>query len=26
MLPPGIAELIKKHRLFGYDPNKVLVS
>ena len=24
MLPKGIAELIKKHRLFGYDPNKVL--
>jgi len=24
MLPQGIAELIKKHRLFGYDPSKVL--
>lgn len=24
LLPKGIAELIKKHRLFGYDPNKVL--
>ena len=24
MLPKGIAELIKKHKLFGYDPNKVL--
>lgn len=24
MLPKGIAELIKKHRLFGYNPNKVL--
>ncbi|PWA05396.1 TonB-dependent receptor [Flavobacterium psychrotolerans] len=24
MLPEGIAELIKKDRLFGYDPNKVL--
>ena len=26
MLPDGTAELIKKHQLFGYDPNKVLVS
>jgi hypothetical protein len=24
MLPQGIAELIKEHRLFGYDPDKVL--
>ena len=24
MLPTGIAEIIKEHRLFGYDPNKVL--
>ena len=24
MLPAGIAELIKHHRLFGYDPNKIL--
>lgn len=24
MLPRGIAETIKQHRLFGYDPNKVL--
>lgn len=24
MLPAGIAELIKKDQLFGYDPNKVL--
>lgn len=24
MLPNGIAELIKVHHLFGYDPNKVL--
>ena len=24
MLPQGIAEIIKKHRLFGYDPNKIL--
>jgi hypothetical protein len=24
MLPKGIAELIKKDRLFGYDPNKFL--
>jgi hypothetical protein len=24
MLPQGIAEIIKKHQLFGYDPNKVL--
>lgn len=24
MLPSGIAEIIKEHRLFGYDPNKVL--
>ncbi len=24
MLPKGIAELIKKHKLFGYDANKVL--
>lgn len=24
MLPKGIAELIKEHHLFGYDPNKVL--
>lgn len=26
MLPEGIAELIKAHRLFGYDPNKVLTE
>jgi hypothetical protein len=24
MLPKGIAEIIKEHKLFGYDPNKVL--
>jgi len=24
MLPKGIAELIKRDHLFGYDPNKVL--
>jgi hypothetical protein len=24
MLPKGIAELIKQHQLFGYDPNKIL--
>lgn len=24
MLPKGIAELIKQHHLFGYDPNKIL--
>ncbi|MES2411133.1 MAG: TonB-dependent receptor, partial [Bacteroidota bacterium] len=24
LLPAGIAEIIKKHQLFGYDPNKVL--
>jgi hypothetical protein len=24
MLPSGIAEIIKEHRLFGFDPNKVL--
>lgn len=24
MLPSGIAELIKEHNLFGFDPNKVL--
>ena len=24
MLPQGISEIIKKHRLFGFDPNKVL--
>jgi hypothetical protein len=24
MLPQGISEIIKKHHLFGYDPNKVL--
>jgi hypothetical protein len=24
MLPKGIAEIIKEHNLFGYDPNKVL--
>ena len=24
MLPTGIAELIKKDRLFGYDPNKFI--
>jgi hypothetical protein len=24
LLPPGTAELIKQHKLFGYDPNKVL--
>jgi hypothetical protein len=23
MLPQGIAEIIKQHQLFGYDPNKV---
>jgi len=26
MLPKGIAELIKKDRLFGYDPNKFLID
>lgn len=26
MLPEGIGELIKAHRLFGYDPNKVLTE
>lgn len=26
MLPSGIAELIKQHQLFGYDPNKVLAE
>jgi hypothetical protein len=26
MLPSGIAELIKQHQLFGYDPNKVLAK
>ena len=26
MLPPGIAETIKKHRLFEYDPNKFLLE
>jgi hypothetical protein len=26
MLPKGIAELIKEHQLFGYDPNKVLTE
>ncbi len=24
MLPKGIAEIIKKHKLFGFDPNKIL--
>jgi hypothetical protein len=24
MLPSGIAEIIKEHQLFGYDPNKLL--
>ncbi len=24
MLPEGIAELIKEHQLFGYDPNRIL--
>ena len=24
LLPKGTAELIKQHRLFGYDPNRVL--
>ena len=24
MLPSGIAEIIKKQRLFGYDPTKIL--
>jgi hypothetical protein len=24
MLPQGIAELIKRHSLFGYNPKKVL--
>jgi hypothetical protein len=24
MLPPGIAEIIKEHHLFGYHPEKVL--
>jgi hypothetical protein len=24
MLPKGIAEIIKEHKLFGYDPNKIL--
>ena len=24
LLPQGISEIIKKHHLFGYDPNKVL--
>ena len=24
LLPKGIAEIIKKHQLFGYDPNRVL--
>ena len=24
MLPAGIAELIKEHQLFGYDPNRIL--
>lgn len=24
MLPSGIAELIKQHQLFGYDPNRIL--
>ena len=24
MLPSGVAEIIKKQRLFGYDPEKVL--
>jgi len=26
MLPSGIAETIKKHQLFGYDPNKFLLE
>jgi len=26
MLPPGIAETIKEHRLFEYDPNKSLLE
>lgn len=24
MLPEGIAELIKEHQLFGFDPNRIL--
>jgi hypothetical protein len=24
MLPSGIADMIKQHQLFGYDPNKIL--
>jgi hypothetical protein len=24
MLPKGIAEVIKQHHLFGYDPNRIL--
>lgn len=24
MLPKGVSELIKKHNLFGYDPNRIL--
>lgn len=26
LLPQGIGEIIKKHQLFGYDPNNVLVK
>jgi hypothetical protein len=26
MLPSGIAEIIKQHQLFGFDPNKVLAQ
>jgi len=26
MLPAGVSEIIKKQRLFGYDPNKTLVE
>ena len=26
LLPHGIGEVIKKHQLFGYDPNKVLIK
>jgi hypothetical protein len=26
MLPQGISEIIKKHRLFGFDPSKVLLA
>jgi len=24
MLPKGISDLIKRHKLFGYDPSRVL--